>query len=206
MGSYLNIGNAGFESMRKGVYVDKTGLISIINRTLGTADKLTCVSRPRRFGKSFAAKMLCAYYDKSCDSRALFEELEISKDDSFETYLNKYDVIYLDITGFISRAFVKKEMSKVVENIQDDVINELAKAYPEVERQKDLPEMIYQVSQATGQKFIFIIDEWDALFREAGDDRFLLDSYIQLLRGLFKDSGKTDKMIETVALLTRKAQ
>ena len=142
MGSYLNIGNAGFESMRKGVYVDKTGLISIINRTLGTADKLTCVSRPRRFGKSFAAKMLCAYYDKSCDSRALFEELEISKDDSFETYLNKYDVIYLDITGFISRAFVKKEMSKVVENIQDDVINELAKAYPEVERQKDLPEMI----------------------------------------------------------------
>lgn len=198
MGSYLNIGNAGFESMRKGVYVDKTGLISIINRTLGTADKLTCVSRPRRFGKSFAAKMLCAYYDKSCDSRALFEELEISKDDSFETYLNKYDVIYLDITGFISRAFVKKEMSKVVENIQDDVINELAKAYPEVERQKDLPEMIYQVSQAAGQKFIFIIDEWDALFREAGDDMFLLDSYIQLLRGLFKDSGKTDKMIEAV--------
>jgi hypothetical protein len=74
-----------------------------------------------------------------------------------EKYLNKYDVIYLDITGFISRAFIKKELKNVVVNIQDEVTDELAKAYPEVERQKDLPEMLYQVSQAAGQKFIFII-------------------------------------------------
>ena len=58
MGSYLNIGNDGFKSMTKGIYVDKTEMITWINSTLGTADKLTCVSRPRRFGKSFAAKML----------------------------------------------------------------------------------------------------------------------------------------------------
>ena len=60
MGKYLNIGNAGFISMTKDIYVDKTEMISFINSTLGTARKLTCVSRPRRFGKSFAAKMLCA--------------------------------------------------------------------------------------------------------------------------------------------------
>ena len=90
MGRYLNLGNAGFASIRKDLYVDKSGVISLINRTLGTQNKLTCVSRPRRFGKSFTAKMLCAYYDKSCDSRKLFEGLEISKDDSFETYLNQY--------------------------------------------------------------------------------------------------------------------
>ena len=76
MGNYLNVGNAGFAAIRKGLYVDKTGMIPFINQTLGTTDKLTCVSRPRRFGKSFAAKMLCAYYDKSCDSKALFEGLE----------------------------------------------------------------------------------------------------------------------------------
>lgn len=88
MGNYLNIGNDGFRTIRKGLYVDKTGMISFINSTLGTMDKLTCVSRPRRFGKSFAAKMLCAYYDKSCDSRELFEGLEISYDAFFEKYLN----------------------------------------------------------------------------------------------------------------------
>lgn len=196
MGMYLNVGNAGFASVRKGTYVDKTGLIAFINQTLGTKDKLTCVSRPRRFGKTFAAQMLCAYYDKSCDSRELFEGMEISEDVSFETYLNKYDVICLDITGFISKAFIKGELKNVVVNIQNEVTAELAVSYPEVERQENLPDMLYQITQATGQKFIFIIDEWDALFREAKDDKFLLDSYIQLLRGLFKDSVKTDKMIE----------
>ena len=58
MGKYLNIGNAGFEAVRKGMYVDKTGMISFINSTLGTKDKLTCVSRPRRFGKTSAAQRL----------------------------------------------------------------------------------------------------------------------------------------------------
>ena len=90
MSRYLNIGNAGFQSIRKGLYVDKSMLIEYINSTLGTKDKLTCVSRPRRFGKSFAAKMLCAYYDKSCDSHALFDGLAISKDETYEKYLNKY--------------------------------------------------------------------------------------------------------------------
>ncbi|HIU66762.1 MAG TPA: AAA family ATPase [Candidatus Caccomorpha excrementavium] len=110
MGRYLNLCNEEFRSMIKGIYVDKTEMIAFINSTPGTNNKLTCVSRPRRFGKSHAAKMLCAYYDDVCDSRALFEGLAISRDASFETYLNKYHVIYLDITLFISlsRGAIKK--------------------------------------------------------------------------------------------------
>jgi hypothetical protein len=102
MGNYLNIGNAGFQSLRKEFYVDKTGLISFINDTLGSKRKLTCVSRPRRFGKSYAAQMLCAYYDKDCNSRDLFKNLEIASSPSFDEHLNQYNVIYLDITLFIS--------------------------------------------------------------------------------------------------------
>lgn len=95
MGRYLNLGNEGFRSIRKGLYVDKSNLITYINGTLGTKDKLTCVSRPRRFGKSYATQMLCAYYDKSCDSKELFENLTITEAKGFSTYLNKYPVIYL---------------------------------------------------------------------------------------------------------------
>lgn len=195
MGNYLNIGNAGFASVVKDIYVDKTGMIAFINNTLGKTRKLTCVSRPRRFGKSFAAKMLCAYYDKSCESRELFEGLEISKDPSFETYLNKYDVIYLDITEFTSDAFIKKDMQNVVINLENKVISELTAAYPDVKRQDDLPGMLYNITEATGNQFVFIIDEWDALFREEKDNTLLHEAYIKLLRGLFKNSGKTDKMI-----------
>lgn len=57
MGTYINIGNAGFQSARNGEYVDKSGLISVINSTLNTERRFTCVSRCRRFGKSMAAKM-----------------------------------------------------------------------------------------------------------------------------------------------------
>ena len=170
MGNYLNVGNAGFTAVRKGIYVDKTGMISFINSTLGTTDKMTCVSRPRRFGKSFAAKMLCAYYDKSCNSRELFEDLEIAGDESFEKYLNKYNVIYLDITLFISRAANIKD---VVKNINNEVMNEVAENFPGAPRNADLAEVLVYAARTSGEKFIMIIDEWDALFREAKNDSSL---------------------------------
>ena len=131
MGMYLNIGNAGFQSVRKGFYVDKSGLISFMNGTLGTKDKLTCVSRPRRFGKSFATQMLCAYYDKSCDSRNLFCDLKIAGDPAFEEFLNQYDVIYLDITWFIS---IEKDVRNTVAYLQEQVIKELSVVYPPVKK------------------------------------------------------------------------
>ncbi len=192
MGMYLNLGNAGFASIRKGLYVDKTGLIAFVNAALGTMDKLICVSRPRRFGKSFATKMLCAYYDKSCDSRALFEDLEIAKDASFEKYLNRYDVIYLDITWFIS---ICEKNKNIVDCIQEQVIEDLSGVYPFIEGMISLPLALSKISERTGNKFIVIVDEWDALFREVKENDALQREYIQLLRGLFK-SSLTDGMIE----------
>ena len=101
MGKYINIGNAGFLRVRNAEYVDKSGLLSVVNSTLFTEKCFICVSRCRRFGKSMAAKMLCAYYDQSCDSRSLFADLKIADDPSFEKHLNKYPVIYLDVTNFV---------------------------------------------------------------------------------------------------------
>ncbi len=193
MGRYLNLGNAGFQSIRKGLYVDKSGLIAFVNKTLGTKDKLTCVSRPRRFGKSFATQMLCAYYDKSCDSRDLFLDLDIAEQPDFESYLNQYPVIYLDITWFISTA---KNLRDAVNYLQKEIITELLQAFPNVKTdQFSLPVALSDISDKTGQKFVIIIDEWDALFREAKEEHDLQEEYVQLLRGLFK-SSQTDKMIE----------
>lgn len=189
---YLNLGNDGFSAIRKGRYIDKSELITFINHTLGTKDKLTCVSRPRRFGKSFAAQMLCAYYDRSCDSEALFSDLAIAKDELFEKYLNKYDVIYLDITWFISNVTNIKD---TVSYLQSDVIKELRIAYPDAAHEDTLPKTLSKIAELKNNKFIVIIDEWDALFREAKNDTDLLQEYIQLLRGMFK-SSLTDKMIE----------
>ncbi|MCC8049938.1 MAG: ATP-binding protein [Clostridiales bacterium] len=194
MGTYLNSGNSGFQTIRNGIYVDKTGLIEFVNSTLNTADKLTCVSRPRRFGKSFAAKMLCAYYDKSCDSRKLFEGLRISGMDSFEKYLNKYDVIYLDITGFLAR--MKNSGKDIVTDIQESVIQELKEAFPGCinDLEDYLADAMMSVTKKTGNQFIIIIDEWDALFRETNDES-LQERYVWLLRSLFKNAQITDTIL-----------
>lgn len=77
MGNYINPGNNGFSEIRNDVYVDKTALISQINQIINTPRRLICISRPRRFGKSFAAQMLCAYYGKTCDSSMLFDDLRL---------------------------------------------------------------------------------------------------------------------------------
>ena len=103
MGTYINIGNAGFQSARNGEYVDKSGLIAVVSKSLFTKLRFSCITRCRRFGKSMAAEMLCAYYDMSCDSRNLFSDLEIANAPSFEKHLNKYAAIYLDTTNFVSQ-------------------------------------------------------------------------------------------------------
>lgn len=193
MGNYVNTGNAGFAAAVRDTYVDKTELIAFINSTLGTKRKLTCVSRPRRFGKSYAAQMLCAYYDKSCDSSGLFADLKIAEDHSYLEHLNRHNVIYLDITWFIS---ITGNIRDTVSNLQTKVVEELRRLYPDVKQEPTLPETLAGIHEATGNQFIIIIDEWDALFREARNDHVLQEQYIQLLRGLFKSSGQTDKMIE----------
>ncbi len=109
MGTCLNPGNKGFQEMLQSEYVDKTGLIALLNKTMGTTGKLTCISRPRRFGKSFAAKMLCAYYDCFCVSRGFFDGKETARTPGYLTHLNRYHVINLDITGFLSEAKMQRK-------------------------------------------------------------------------------------------------
>ena len=193
-GKYLNIGNAGFRSIRNGEYIDKSGLVGFMNRCLNTPQKLICVSRPRRFGKSFATKMLCAYYSKDCDSRELFEDLEIAHDPTFETNLNQYHVIYLDITLFLSTL---KQDDQLVKRMEKEIIRDLERVYPQVQNQENLIDALCIMHEITNEKFILIIDEWDAMFRECKGQDKILDTYILLLRSLFK-SSLTDQLFAGV--------
>ncbi|MBQ2098198.1 MAG: AAA family ATPase, partial [Bacteroidales bacterium] len=89
MGIYLNPDNNGFKKvLAADIYVDKSMLISELNKFIDKGNQYVCVSRPRRFGKTIATKMLCAYYSKGCDSREIFSDLKISKADNYEKYLN----------------------------------------------------------------------------------------------------------------------
>ena len=202
MGTYINKGNSEFRDIVTHEYVDKTSLIPLINATLNSERRYSCVTRSRRFGKSIAAKMLCAYYDKSCDSRELFVGLKAEKEKSFDTYLNKYYVLYLDVTSFTARPEFR---TNIVRIIQEKMINEIKNVFPDVkyEDQSDLMDVLSAIHEATGEKFLFIIDEWDAICREFPSRQkmkgapetvtpTIMDEYVMLLRRLFKtqDSDK----------------
>lgn len=196
MGICLNPGNKGFQEILRSRYVDKTGMIALINQTLGTTGKLICVSRPRRFGKSFAARMLCAYYDCSCDSRGLFNGRKIAETEGYLRHLNQYHVVSLDITGFISNAKIYgKPLADVPGSIENALHRELQSLYPDLTAGESLAEDMIRCVDGTGREFIFIIDEWDALIREAKGDAQIQSAYLNLLRGWFKNSGFTPKVV-----------
>ena len=188
MGTYINRGNCEFSDIVNSEYVDKTSLIPLINMTLNTENRYSCVTRCRRFGKSMAAKMLCAYYDKSCDSRELFRGLKAEQDSTFETYLNKYYVICVDITDFTTKYRGERD---IVKRIQNRIIKEVLDVFPQVNIQDDddLMDILYRISDSTGERFVMIIDEWDAILREMGSDEYIMTSYVDLLRRLFKGLG-----------------
>lgn len=123
MGSYLNPGTEGFcESISSEIYEDKTELISYTNKVLKTKQKFVCVSRPRRFGKSMAAEMLAAYYQRESDSQKLFKGLKIEKEASFKCHLNQYNVIFLNMQDFLSEAENIEDLKKSVEKGYGDRI------------------------------------------------------------------------------------
>ena len=189
MGVYLNPGNQGFERIKRSGYVDKTGMIALINRTINTTSCLTCVSRPRRFGKSFAAQMLAAYYDRSCDSSALFQDLQISSDVTFSEHMNRYNVLYLDMTGVAEAAGKNEIVPYIVRNITE----ELNAAIPGVKTEEAFFGTLVNAAEADGHKFIMIIDEWDAPIREE-EDPGKQREYLTFLRSLFKNSGTTSRI------------
>ena len=197
MGVYINPGNSAFAEINDEDYIDKTMLIDRINQTLGKTKKLTCISRPRRFGKSYAARMLTAYYDCSCDSHELFDDKLIASTKDYEKHLNQYNVIYLEITSFISQA--RREgilLADVPKMIVRALSEELDALNMSTRHDRELKEKLTAISESPGgKKFVFIIDEWDAVIREAKNDAAAQEAFLGLLREWFKNGTFTPKVV-----------
>ena len=185
MGIYLNPGYENFRRTLAGeIYVDKTMMIAEISRLIDHGENYVCVSRPRRFGKTIAGNMLCAYYSGGCDSRALFTPYKIAQEPCFEEKLNRYDVIKIDMNSEYQDAADKKQMLK---KLTGYIKEEISEEYPQVNLEEDdtLARSILKAHAATGAEFMIIIDEYDVLVREQADPE-LFDEYLSFLNGLFK--------------------
>ena len=189
MGVYFNPGNEKFfQAVNSNIYVDKTELLKYTNKVMRTLEKYICVSRPRRFGKSMAVNMLTSYYGRGEDSHNLFDNFKISKCESYEQFINKYNVISLNIQEFMSRT---ENVSQLIELIKKSVLWELLEEYSEIRcfDTTDLIRTMQDIYANTKIPFIVIIDEWDCVFREYKDDQESQKKYLDFLRDLLKDKA-----------------
>ena len=188
MALYLNVGNESFqESLNSLIYVDKSPLIEILNRSIKTKNKYFCLSRPRRFGKSVTAQMICSYYARCQDCSPLFDDLKIASFDDYKKHLNQYDVISINISDEFSRA--SHNVKSMTDILTKSIVRELKEEYPNcvISSPEFLDLTLQEVYNYSKVPFVFVIDEWDCIMREKKEDPDSLKQYLEWLKAIFKD-------------------
>ena len=165
------------EEAEKKTYVDKSMLVPAFYKYANEINKYVCVTRPRRFGKSVAANMIAAFFDESTagKSEKLFKVLEVGKFKSSQKKVTgheaessscwkeqgKLKVIRLNMIEMISDETTSYQKFRQTLNrlLKEDITAE----YPDIaiDSKSSLPEILSK----TGDSFVFVIDEWDAILR-----------------------------------------
>ncbi|MCD7807805.1 MAG: AAA family ATPase [Erysipelotrichaceae bacterium] len=201
---YINPNNDGFnEAVNKKIYVDKSNLIKEIYNMSINKSKFICVSRPRRFGKSTDANMLVAYFSKGCDSADLFNNLNISHWSEYHKHLNKHNVISINIQRFYNIAKNTKDMISL---ITKSILKDANKIYPSINdlNKYNLSLSLNNICNQTQEKFIFIIDSWDYIFRSPKSHEQDKNDYLTFLNTLFKEMNYVEMVYMTGILPIKK--
>ncbi len=131
--------------------------------------------------------MLNSYYSKGCDSREMFKHLKISKNPGFEEHLNKYNVIWINMAELYTNTDEKEQF---VKRLKNNILLDLKEKFADVDlSNRNLGEAFVEIYSKTSERFIFLIDEWDVIYREDENNSALCEEYTQFLRGLFKSFG-----------------
>ena len=208
MGSILNpTMENSFETLvnfkDKDIFVDKTDFIEKMSAKINADKRFFAVTRPRRFGKTVTAHMLLAYYSKGYIGKKIFDGLHIADKDNYAEHLNKYDVIYIDMNtidglfdGYSGQKQKVEGVNDLVDYFEYSVIkdlkssNEFSKCLEKHQiGNMGLLETLLAITQDLNTRFIFIMDEWDLVYREYRDDEVLQKKFIKLLKNLFKSDG-----------------
>ena len=190
MGLYLNPNADAFQkSLNNKIYIDKSLVLAELNDLVNTDQGFVCMSRPRRFGKSLVGNLISAYYSKGCDTRSIFSQMKIGQTPDYDKYLNKLNVIKLDLNGWYQNSINEDRVDELIKYIHSSLLIEFREEFPNIpfEDGNSIASNILRVYKQTGEKFVIIIDEYDVLVREKVPQA-LFDSYLSFLNGLFKDT------------------
>lgn len=184
MAIYLNT-NVALENYKKLLeskyFIDKSMIIDKLNTLINTSDCYVCITKPRRFGKSSIINMLGAYYTKGYDSKGIFNNLNISESNTYLKNLNKYNVINISFNKIPEKC---ENYNDYINMIRESLADDIKEKYPEIDTKKYFS--LSDIFNATKEKFIFIIDEWDYIFSHNLFEENQKD-FLEFLRNLLKD-------------------
>lgn len=169
-------------------FVDKTLLLEELIPLLCQEQRFVCITRPRRFGKTVMANMIGAFFQKGADSCDIFDNLLIAGKEDYKIHLNRHNVIFIDFSEMPENC---SSYSQYISRILSGLKQDLSNAFPEldIDKEKSVWDILTAVFEKNGQKFIFIMDEWDAVFHMSFITEDNRKEYLQFLKLLLKSKS-----------------
>lgn len=167
-------------------FVDKTLMLSELFPYVSAGNRHICITRPRRFGKTIMANMISSFFQKASDSSDVFDSLAISQVDDYRRYKNQYNVIRIDFSKMPRNC---DSYTQYIERIEALLIEDVKEAYPQVKiNEADaVGDILESVFVQCGEKFIFVLDEWDFIFHRDFINEIDKEKYVAFLSNLLKD-------------------
>lgn len=169
-------------------FVDKTLLLEELIPLLCQEQRFVCITRPRRFGKTVMANMIGAFFQKGADSCDIFDNLLIAGKEDYKNHLNRHNVIFIDFSEMPENC---SSYSQYISRILSGLKQDLSNAFPglDIDKEKSVWDILTAVFEKNGQKFIFIMDEWDAVFHMSFITEDNRKEYLQFLKLLLKSKS-----------------
>lgn len=167
-------------------FVDKTLMLRELFPYVSAGNRHICITRPRRFGKTIMANMISSFFQKASDSSDVFDSLAISQVDDYRRYKNQYNVIRIDFSKMPRNC---DSYTQYIERIEALLIEDVKEAYPQVKiNEADaVGDILESVFVQCGEKFIFVLDEWDFIFHRDFINDIDKEKYVAFLSNLLKD-------------------
>jgi len=167
-------------------FVDKTLMLRELFPYVSAGNRHICITRPRRFGKTIMANMISSFFQKASDSSDVFDSLTISQVDDYRRYKNQYNVIRIDFSKMPRNC---DSYTQYIERIEALLIEDVKEAFPQVKiNEADaVGDVLESVFVQCGEKFIFVLDEWDFIFHRDFINEIDKEKYVAFLSNLLKD-------------------
>lgn len=187
MGRFLNNKEPydKYKTVMNGTYfVDKSEILEELIPALQQEQRFFCITRPRRFGKTVMANMIAAFFE-NIGEKSLFDDLQIAGYEKYKEHVGQHDVIYIDFSEMPREC---SNYHEYISRIQDGIISDMIENYPEIDIKKDMAvwDILSWIFNNTGHKFIFIMDEWDAVFHMSFINEKDRENYLLFLKLLLK--------------------